>query len=147
LLLPTLALTWPQALLAAWPWSVTLALTASLASWALVVGGVVAIVCATRTSPGWLRLAAAAACVSLTLVMPARLFTRPPGASSLGPSPGWMLSPATAAYEIVRDRSWSGSAARVSWGHWRAIGLTAAGGGAVWSVACVVRIARREDAA
>ncbi|MEL6330725.1 MAG: hypothetical protein AAFR38_13810 [Planctomycetota bacterium] len=142
---PPLALLWPQVFLAGWPVSVVLALTACLLAWTLVAGGIVALVYAPGGKSAAARWIAAVAVVVVAFGGPAVLAARPSGREArLGPMPGWMLSPITGGYEIVRDRSWSGRPARVDGGHWSAIGMTGGLAGILWLGAGVARVASRE---
>ena len=120
LLIPAMVLLWPQVILAGWPISVVASATIVLGNWVLVSG--VVLLWWHRYSEGsWVgRLAVAmivsvmAGLVPLLLASFGHLsFDRP------GPDPavGWMWSPLTAVWEVLRERVWSGTAAAVSVSH------------------------------
>lgn len=154
-MLPAQAVIWPQWSLAALPGGVVAALGANVAAWGLVVGGLLAHAL-TSAGPGrpdalgsahrlagrdmtaWARVvwmlvfvavaAAGAAGALLAWAGDARA-TVPPA------RPAWMLSPLTAVFELLADRSWTGRSAAVTGMHWRATGVTAAAGLTLWLVA------------
>ncbi len=143
LLLPALALVWPQVILADWPVVVVGALSGAMIGWALMIGSVLL----------WWHRCGSAHAVTRVLVMTAVLVLVA-GApvllwrsgvlamepSTEGVTPGWMWSPVTAAWEMVRDRSWSGRPAWVGPGHWAWVARLVGAGllallAAVWSPA------------
>ncbi|MBZ0172383.1 MAG: hypothetical protein K8E66_08395 [Phycisphaerales bacterium] len=128
-LLPALTLTWPQVVLADWPAEVVAALTVLLIGWGTMTG--VVLLCWRRRGsegvPG--RLVAMAVSLGMVAVAPMVLWragvlgTSPPTEAA---TPGWMWTPVTSAWEVLRDRGWSGRPARVGADHWvRALGLLA----------------------
>lgn len=124
LLVPAQAVIWPQIAMAAWPVPVVAALAASIAAWTLLVGAVLALgLSIPRVHRAWWMLLVVAIAGAGPLV-------------ALGPLGGlahgndafdwwWMTSPLTSGFEIARDRAWTGAAAAVQPGHWRAIALVA----------------------
>lgn len=144
LLVPAQAVIWPHALrvLADWPLPVLLAIAACFASWALLVGGVIAMAntgrAAGRARGLWTLvllvavLGAPALGVTLGITGPARLDA---------PRPGWMLSPITAVLEITRDRDDAGTTVPVTTTHWRTLAAVACVGGAMLCLAGATRVA------
>lgn len=146
ILVPAQAVIWPQIVMAVWPVSVVAAMAASLAAWAMVIGGV--LVWGLSIGGGfrgwWMLVLVALAGLGPLL--------------ALGPLGGshstegaidwwWMTSPVTSGFEITRDRPWTGASAAVTEGHWRAIGAVGVAGAVVWGVFGVVGLFRRVERA
>jgi hypothetical protein len=143
LLVPVQAIVWPQTLwwLARWPLEVVAAVALSLISWAVLIGGLIALAYSTdpRFAPagpthrdvlrrsGWMTLVI---CIVLLPTIPAVF-----GPAFETTRWWWMLSPITAAAELVRDRSWSGISTAVTAGHWWLITATALAALPAWGVA------------
>ena len=134
--LPMQAVIWPHIWLAGWSLETAAAVSSVLASWALLVGGLLALAFA-RRSPGPVRRTA---WMVVFLVLPA-----------LGPLAGmtvqsvsaptmrttrWlqMASPVTAIDQLAPRRPWQGST-RITHQHWAAIGLMTVAAGGAWLVA------------
>jgi hypothetical protein len=150
---PVLGVIWPQgfAWMARWPWSVCLALSL----WMLGVGACAGAVLAWRFScqPSDATTQARSGRWLTMLAMVVVAFAAPlvatlrPGEPMFVPSPrAWdgllMLSPVSGAFDLVRDRSYTGMAAVVATGHWWCIGGVWLVAGAMWGVA--IRAARCE---
>jgi hypothetical protein len=135
-LLPAQAVIWPQHWLAGWPLDVILAVIALLAAWASLIGSLLAIAIApgrARSSRAlWMGALLALALAGAALALVER--TDAPGAAVRG-HVLWMISPLTGVYELVRDRSWSGTVAVVYREHWAAILWTAGVSLPLWGVA------------
>ncbi len=156
-MLPAQAVIWPQWSLAALPGGVLAALGANVAAWGLVVGGLLANALITtgagRSHPpgtagrfargdpaAWARTI-----WMLVFVLVAGVGAAAPLAAWAGDvrgtippaRPAWMLSPLTAVFELLADRSWTGNSAAVTGVHWRATGVTAVAGLTLWLVAWV----------
>lgn len=151
-LIPAQAVIWPQWLgwLGRWPWSVIAAVAALFAAWALLTGGLLAIaqVFHRRADTGYARwtpwkwMAAFAALGIIGTALALASPSRPPAADDVRPPDlrsAWMLSPITATFELTRDRSWSGSSARVVPGHWIFIVGTAAASVPLWALAAALQ--------
>ncbi len=150
ILVPLQAIVWPQSLpwMAAWPVEVSACIALWFVGCALVVAGGLAWFFAGErpVCPPWammtLFVAVALAGVIACAVRPAAELDGDPQRSL----DVWMMaSPVTGVWEVTEDRGWSGDAARVSAGHWWAVGavfLLAAG---AWG-ACLVRRGRRGGA-
>lgn len=167
LLAPAQAVIWPHAVreLAWWPWTVLVAVAASMLAWAMVVGGLIAAadatqhaVCAVR--PGRGRLASGGARWAWMLVVLAVVFIAPlvgivsggrgpawAGGNKSGVRAGWMLSPLTSVIELTRDRSGSGSPTPISGTHWRLIAGAGCVGGGLLFGALAVEVATRRRVA
>lgn len=137
LLVPLLVLLWPQVVLAGWPVSVVGCLSLALCVW-LLVSGVGLLWWHRFGGEGWIGRAVLAGGVMgvawgapLVLMLAGGLSVEGAGAE---PGAGWMWTPLTAVWEVVRDRPWSGMPAAVSGGHWRVLGVQ----GALVGVAFVV---------
>ncbi len=151
LLLPVQALVWPHALgmLSGWPVSVVAAVALTIAAWALVTGGVLAVALATmRPDAGaGVRGAWMGVFVALSAGLPLWLlisgaYDVVEGAAMVDPPRGRMLSPLTALIEVTRDRAWSGRSALVGPGHWRPLLATLTMGGLWLGVARGITLAR-----
>ena len=140
LVVPALVLLWPQVLLAGWPVGVVGAVSVTLVVW-LFASGAVLLWWHRFSDDGWKgRAAVAGFSVLLAGAVPLALLAT--GALALGPpgpavSEGWMWSPLTAVWEVLRDRGWSGAPAAVASSHWgvlriQAIGVTAVAALSVW---------------
>jgi len=149
LLIPAQAVIWPNALreLGDWPLVLLLALAAMQASWALVVGGVIALADATAgrgASPStrglWML-----AIFALVLAAPlAGLWLNTPeGADPTVTRPGWMFSPFTAVLEITRERDNTGIPVSVTAIHFRLITATACAGAGLLCLAGAIASGRR----
>jgi hypothetical protein len=144
---PVQAVIWPQVLawMAAWPLPVVIAVSMMLFAWTALIGGVLA--CVFQTAPtGSNRAFAMILIAVLTLIGPALMLLEPaklPDPAQPNHVSMWaMTSPGTAAYELTRDRSWSGATARIDTRHWLGIGAIAAGAAGAWSVAAASRTGR-----
>lgn len=141
-LVPVQAVVWPQALpwMAAWPWEVVAALAAHFAAWGVIVSGTLAR--AAALTPGG-RAAAMALLVMAALLAPGvRLAVGPvEDLARRAPPPDRLLtaSPVTGAWELCRDRSWSGRSAEVSLEQWSIIAAEGAAGVLVWAAAVAKR--------
>lgn len=133
LVVPALVLLWPQVLLAGWPVPVVGAVSATLLVW-MGVSGVILMWWHRFSDGGWAgRAAVAGVCVLLAAGVPLVLLAT--GTLALeraggGVSRGWMWSPVTGVWEVLRPRAWSGTPAAVFPGHWgvlRAQGVTVVG--------------------
>ncbi|MCC6659688.1 MAG: hypothetical protein IT437_02255 [Phycisphaerales bacterium] len=139
-LLPAQAVIWPQHWLAGWSYPVLLAVAGLYTAWASLVGAALALSLrlisvrgrSAARAPWMLAMIAIAAAGA-----PAALLSGDggPGVSVAHGRAAWMLSPATAAYELVRDRSWTGQPAAVYREHWLAIIWTAGVSAPLWFVA------------
>lgn len=150
--MPLQAVAWPQVLpwMAAWPLPVVAALAAHFGAWSFLIAGLLAVFLnRSRTRPGTSRglrmalliaFAAAAPLVRLCLGYTSDDDTRPDPPDLL-----LTASPVTGAWEIARDRSWSGVPARVSAAQWTLLAGEAGAGVAVWGLGWVV--ARRRGQA
>ena len=124
LVIPALVLLWPQAPLAGWSVRVVSAASVVVVVWAIVAGTVLMWFHAWSRGGTLGRLAVIAAGVMiaggvpLLLAMVGELSFEDPGAA---PSRGWMWSPVTGVWEVLRDRAWSGMSAVVSAQHWRTL--------------------------
>lgn len=134
LLPPAVALVLPQGLwfLANWSVGVLAALVCLVCVWGFLIGGLLAasMELVRRVSRGGVaggaRSALVAGFVGLSLVT---LLLGPMGA------PWSMLGPLSGLFELVADRSWTGTAAQVGAEHWRAMGAVAGFAAAAWLVA------------
>lgn len=149
---PLQAIAWPQVLpwMAAWPLPVVGALGAHFAAWSLIIAGLLAIFLeGARRNPSSLRSGCMALIVALALAAPlVRVCSGSLLPDETRPSPPDLLltaSPITGAWEIVRDRSWSGVAARVSTAQWALLAAEAALGITIWGIGWAV--ARRRGRA
>lgn len=155
-LIPSQAVVWPQwlAWLGRWPLEAIAAISAILAAWAIVTGGLLANAQLSHLSherrqqadvsprgwnaAGWMAVFVAAA-IGGTL---APLLAGSATVSITGQPQepvriSWMFSAVTAVYEVLRDRSWTGTPAAVSHEHWIAIAVTAGAGLLLWAMAGV----------
>lgn len=150
LLLPAQAMVWPHALkeLGDWPLPVLGALSACLAAWALLVGGLIALADSGRFAGRWRGLwmagvvlvctAAPAWGAAFGVVGP-----RPAGAARAG----WMLSPFTAVLELTRPASGPGGVTPITGTHCRLIAAPGLGGGALLVLAAAAGVAARRGRA
>ena len=148
LLIPAQAVIWPQIAMSAWPLPVVAALAASLSAWTLVVGGLLATgLCLTRRGGGrgWWMLVLVALAGFGPLVAIGTVGGTAHGDGSF--DWWWMTSPVTSGFEISRDRLWTGAAAAVTTGHWRAIGVVASVGAVVWLMFGIAGLFRRAESA
>lgn len=174
-LLPSLVLLSPQALpfLGGWMLWPTVAASALLVSWTLIVGGVLALVWSHGAGPrlalryeagdaigsssgvGHLSVLARSCWMAALLVLciggPAVVLVREAvigrslSDAGVDASVGFLLSPVTAPWECIRDRSWSGVPAMVGPGHWVGVlwtGVVAAG---IWIGVLVDALILRPD--
>lgn len=151
LLVPAQALIWPQVWLSAWSLEVVLALFALLCVWALLIGGILAIMLGGPAGGGGFaalqqegakissgrRLLGLGACV-LACVVGSVLALLHAGAGEgsawLEARPLWMLSPFLGVLELTRERPWlavSSGVGRIHWLMVAALGVVALG---VWVV-------------
>ncbi len=137
---PIQAMTWPQCLpwMAAFPLPPVAALSVNLLAWTILIAGVLAIMLERlRTHPATSRAGLMLIFAGLCLVGPCvgMLLRRP----TLTPDQRvdvWQLSsPMTSAWEIVRDRSWTGFATAVAPEHWIAGAVIGAFAVFVWGLA------------
>jgi hypothetical protein len=157
-LIPTQAVIWPQALgwLGRWPVGVVAAVAALLAAWGVLAGGLLAIaqVLHQRAAAGYGRftpwvwtLAFIALAVGGAIVpMFESVGLQDADLSPRGFRAGWMLSPITGVYETTRDRSWTGTSASVTAGHWWSIGVAAVAAVALWLAAAGIARGMRRPA-
>ncbi|MBK7404870.1 MAG: hypothetical protein IPJ41_09615 [Phycisphaerales bacterium] len=144
-LVPAQAVIWPQIAMAAWPVSVVGALAASICAWGLLGGALLTLALWTRRpARGWWMLAF----VTIAGIGPL-IALGPAGASphSADFDWWWMTSPITSGFEISRDRPWTGSAAAVGPGHWRAIGAVFGVAAGLWAILGVLGLFRRPRSA
>lgn len=122
-IVPTQAVIWPQWWMTGWPLPVVATVAAMLASWAVLVGGILAIAAAmsgperpaARGRAVWMG-----AFVLLALAGPGAAFiAAAPADGAAGPRPSvlMMTSPIGAVHELTRDRPWTGRAAANSRDH------------------------------
>ncbi|RMH11215.1 MAG: hypothetical protein D6695_09685 [Planctomycetota bacterium] len=148
LLVPTQALIWPQTLrmLGAWPLSQTAALSVSQASWAIVIGGILAL--ALIFDPRGRDIVRGAWMVVILLLvlgvpmLQVLLGAIGPAASTDHSAAAFMCSPLLAAFEILGDHDTPTIPT-----HWFAIGLTAFVGSILWATAWLVELARTKESA
>ena len=134
LFFPAMVLVWPQAVLAGWSVPVLGAASVVLVVWGLIAGS--ALLWWHRYSAGGVIgrfavtacVAGLAAALPLVLALAGRLALGPPIAT---PAAGWLWSPATAVWEVLRERSWTGMPAAVSGAHWSVLRVQIA-------IACVI---------
>lgn len=142
LLVPAQAIIWPQIAMAAWPVGVVAALAASITAWAVLLGALLTIAMVwTGPKRGWWMLVFVAIAGLGPLVA-----MGPAGVAAHGDSSfdwWWMTSPLTSGFEISRDRAWTGAAAAVAPGHWRAIGLVGVLGVCGWCCVPIMGAMRR----
>lgn len=146
LLFPALALVWPQVVLAGWSLEVVLAATAVLVAAAIATGGVIYFGFVVNQPAA--RMAAMVGLLLWVLAVPAWAMGTaasqglgPEHGVTLEPARGWMFSPLTAIAEVLRDRSWTGTAVAVSAAHWRTIGWLWMGALVVCAAAVAARLA------
>ena len=156
-LVPLQAVLWPQAILAHWSLPVVAALDGVMASWTLLLGGVVALTLGPSTQPpqglpdaeitrpdstnG--RTGAMAIVVGLGAVGGAVAFVLDaalrPTRAGFDTGSWWMiLSPHTAIHEITRDRAELGVSTRVERAHAVALAVQAGAGVLLW-IAAIAR--------
>ena len=139
--LPAMVLLWPQSVLAGWPVRVVGAASVVLIVWGLVSGA--GLMIWHRHSRGGFagRLVLTIFCVGIAGVIPLVLATA--GVLSLDapaslPSAGWVWSPVTGVWEMLRERTWSGMPAAVSGAHWSVLRLQLLISGGVFFVSAIV---------
>lgn len=156
LLVPAQALIWPQVWLSGWSIGVVVAVSAMLAVWAMLVGGVLALGMGAREGAGGSaglqqegrrisprrRTLVSISCVGLVLGGLLVVLGEQHGIVALSREnpwlddrPAWMLSPFTAVFELTRERAWLGVSPGVGRIHWlmvSGVGLLSA---ALWLVA------------
>ncbi len=147
--LPLQAVAWPQALpwMAGWPLAVAGAVAAAYTAWAVLLGGVLAC-CYALLRAGVVRGRATLMAGVMVVVGAGPLLGVVAGREGeLRGAPDadvWLaLSPVTGAWEMARDRTWSGFAARVTPAHWWAIAGVVGAGVCAWGAAGIA--ARRAD--
>lgn len=136
-LLPVLGVVLPQTLPWMEVWGAQAAMCCVLwcSAWGLVVAGVLVHVFARSDYPTHAARMAGAGLLALVCLVPVLFLpfvsTRSAGAGQELFFTGWLLpSPLGGLFDIIRDRSWSGSAVRVAPEHWKA-GWMVLGVGAV----------------
>lgn len=137
LLLPALTLVWPQVILADWPASVVGALTGVLVAWALVAGAVLVFwsrAGGSRVVPGTVVMVFVLGVVAAAPLVLWRAGVLDLDAPDLGVTRGWMWTPVTGVWELVRDRAWSGRPARVGAEHWVWVFRLLAGGAGLFAI-------------
>lgn len=128
---PIMGVVLPQSLpwMELWSLGVSGCIALWCAAWSLVVAGVLAIVFSQTVDPPPSLRMAGAAVLALLCVMPAFFLPFVSSAQvrgSEGSGQGlyftsWLLaSPVTGLWDMLRDRSWSGSPARIAREHWSA---------------------------
>lgn len=136
---PLQAMTWPQCLpwMAAYPVAPVAALTVGFLAWTVLIAGVLALLLErAKREPATSRGGLMAIVAGLCFLGPGLglLLRRP----TLSPHAGvdlWELSsPATIAWEILRDRTWTGYAAAAAPAHWLADVVIGTVAGFVWVV-------------
>lgn len=141
LLVPAQAIIWPQLAMAAWPLPVVAALACSLTAWALLIGSLLAMAqMLAGARRGWWMLAfvAIAGLGPLVALGPGGM-----GHADRSFDWWWMTSPITTGFELSRDRPWTGAAAAVADGHWRAIAFVGALAAFGWLWAAILASFRR----
>ena len=119
IVLPLAAVILPQAWLAGWPADVVTAVATHLASWALLVAGILMFALGRRTGP-MQRSIAMGLCIMLLLAWPiATAVVRSAGGSL--PELGDFASPLTMVYQLTADRPYRGHWHTVTAGQWWAI--------------------------
>lgn len=140
LLVPALTLVWPQVLLAGWPVPIVGAVSLLMVGWFSFVGAWLCLLYGRDEWGSGPRLAAAVVPALVTCVLPGVLWfggvmsSSPP---ALEVTPGWMWTPGTAVWELVRDRSWSGGPVWMGRGH-RAWAWSVCVAGVLCFVLCAV---------
>jgi hypothetical protein len=127
--------------MAGWPLEVAGAVAAVYTAWAVLLGGVLAW-CYALLRAGVVRGRATLMAWVMVLVGAGPLLGvvagREAEARGAPDADVWLaLSPVTGAWEMARDRTWTGFAARVVPAHWWAIGGVAGAGMCVWGAAWV----------
>jgi hypothetical protein len=142
ILVPVQAIVWPQALwwLGRWPLDVVAAVAAMLTAWSFLVGGLIALAYASEGATPLRPSGRAGARRAAWMVLMVGLALLPAVPAVFGqPTESgrwwWMLSPLTAAAELVRDRSWSGVTAAATDTHWWFIAGTAIVACPIWLAA------------
>ncbi|MEM1331265.1 MAG: hypothetical protein AAGG07_11960 [Planctomycetota bacterium] len=140
IVIPAQAILWPLALLARWPLSTVAASVLLMMAFCALAGAAMSapfMIARSRSpedSPGavsrlWWSAVVLLVSLAGPLVLGVALLT---GGADMRDATSvrfdYMLSPLTAVFELMRDRSWSGYPVRVEAGHWAAIGV-------VWMVA------------
>ncbi len=153
LLLPLAAVVLPQAFpfMTGWPIEVAGAVMLILTGWAFAVAGVLLVALSREAVGGGARWAAMAVIIAAALAAPVVEMLRPrtpPAERAMdAPRPAALASPLSAVWEITRDRSWSGQAARLLPAHETAVVWTLAGGAVLFSAGLVAAVARRRGPA
>ena len=124
MVIPSFVIVWPQVILAGWPVPVIAALCVVLLVWGLLIGSILILWHRFSTGGRLGRSIVAIALIGITggiplalLVMGSLDLSRP-GPEAMG---GWMLSPITSAWEVLRAREFSGLPAAVDQTHWRVL--------------------------
>lgn len=167
LLLPAQALIWPQIWLAQWSVATVAALSAMLAVWAGLLGGVLAIALGCKAKTGRRShgeiptapvpsLGGSARVWWMIVVLVIGLGGAWGGIIETGhphwggqPRWGWMLSPMTGVYELTHDRPWLGQRALPTGLHWGMIGGVGTAALVVWiggMTRCALRHRGQENA-
>lgn len=126
--IPAFVIVWPQIILAGWPIAVVLAVCAVLLVWG-VTSGIILLWWHRYSRGGWAGRAIAVLAVTLLsggiplgLLLLGGLDLSRPGPEAMT---GWMWSPHTAVWEVLRARVFSGQPALVGVSHWRILGAQA----------------------
>lgn len=134
---PLQAMTWPQCLpwMAAYPIPPIAALSANFLAWTILIAGVLALLLErAKREPTTSRAALMAMVAALCLTGPAVgvLLRRPTLTPGVGVDLWNLSSPVSTAWEIVRDRTWTGYAAAAAPEHWIAVAIIGTLAGIVW---------------
>lgn len=121
MIIPSFVIVWPQVVLAGWPVPVIAALCVVLLVWGLLIGSILMLWHRFSTGGRLGRSIVAIALIGITGGIPLVLLSMGsldlsrPGTEAMG---GWMLSPITSAWEVLRAREFSGLPAAVDGTHW-----------------------------
>jgi len=131
---PLQAVAWPQALpwMASWPIPGIACLAANLTAWVVFIGGSLALI-SRGIQVGQPRWAWTLAFVALSLAGPGMHVILEGDETDVPRAAHWLLtSPVSAPWEIVRDRSWSGSSILPGVPHWVATVMVGVLGLILW---------------
>jgi len=140
IVIPAQAIIWPQILLARWSLDIAVAASATVAAWAIVVSGALAIAFAARRPPihrGWWMLLF----LALGLAGPIASAISPIGSGGLPDSPNappthWsLLSPVSGLHDLARGAATATLGASIDRAQWTMIGSTVIAGGVLWLIA------------
>ena len=122
MVIPSFVIVWPQVVLAGWPVPVIAALCVVLLVWGLLIGSMLMMWHRFSTGGRLGRAVVAIALIGITGGIPLALLSvgsldlSRPGPEAVS---GWMWSPITSAWEVLRAREFSGLPAAVDQTHWR----------------------------